>query len=212
MDNNIIKIAILEDTRDIRETLVRYFSEEEFIEVHSVAATAEEMLLQDLQYIHILICDIGLPHMNGIEATWHLKKKYPDLKIIMLTVFEEDQLLMDSLKAGATGYLLKNASLEEIKTGLMNVAAGGAAMGPYMAKKMIEQFKTSKSLISNKKQNLSSREHEIAVLIGEGLTNKEIAKNLFLSTDTIKFHIKNIYLKLQVKNRAHFVKAFERKH
>lgn len=158
--------------------------------------------------VDMVLCDIGLPGKSGIEATWNIKRISPATQVMMLTVFEEKEKIFQSLCAGASGYMLKSAPLEDIKSGIRDILNGGAAMSPKIAKQVIGFFSRKGKTPEGDNIKLTPREIEILSLLELGMTNKEIAEKIFLSVDTVKFHIKNIYLKLQVNSRVELITKY----
>ncbi len=147
--------------------------------------------------------DISMPGMTGIECTAKIKSLYPSVHIVMLTVYEDDSQIFDSLRAGASGYILKRAPLEEIISAIRDVQTGGAPMSPSIAKKVLNFFNESGKKINE--YNLTSREKEILQELINGLSYKKIAETLFISLDTVRSHIKNIYQKLHVTSKSEAV-------
>lgn len=148
--------------------------------------------------------DIEMPKMDGIEATYHIKTKYPHIKIIMLTAFDNDENIFKSIKAGADGYLLKEVNPQALHDGILDTLAGGATMTPSIALKTLKLFRNPIT-IENKPDNelvvLTAREIEVLDQLSKGLQYQKIADNLILSVGTIRKHVENIYKKLQVHNK-----------
>jgi DNA-binding NarL/FixJ family response regulator len=148
--------------------------------------------------------DIEMPKMNGIEATEIIKNKYPQIKIIMLTVFDNDENIFNAIKAGADGYLLKEVNPKDLHQGILDTIDGGATMTPSIAMKTLKLFRnptTFENITSDEEYNLTPREIEVLEQLSKGLKYNAIAENLFLSTGTIRKHVENIYAKLQVHNK-----------
>lgn len=206
----MIRLGIIEDTIDIREVLVAYFSRQEKFEVLHHANNAEDFLINaKLSELDVIICDIGLPRMSGVEACWIFKQQQPNVQVLMYTVFESDNYLFEALKAGASGYMLKQDNLEELCEAVIEVSKGGGVMGSQIAKKVMDFFSKGPASLNKNEFSLTDREREVAEYLVKGVTVKEIADALSLSSDTIKFHIKNIYNKLQVHNRDTFMKKYK---
>ena len=148
---------------------------------------------------HIILMDIHLPGMSGIECTQKLSTKIPDTQILMLTIQDDDDSIFDSLCAGASGYLLKGTPPAQLIAALEEAHKGGAPMSPKIARKVVKSFRVSS------KSPLSDRETEVLKLLCKGENYRSIAEALFVSTNTIKAHIKNIYQKLHVNTRAEAV-------
>src|SRR5699024_10437885 len=198
----MIQIAIIEDNGSIRNVMKDFFTGEPGYEV-LLACDSFEAFYRRWQDkpLDIVLCDIGLPGKSGIEAVWQIKEHSPRTQVMMFTVFEEKEKIFQSLCAGASGYMLKSASLKEIKAGVKDILNGGAAMSPKIAKQVIGFFNRRSSAVTGNRSELTAREIEVFSFLEQGLSNKAIAAKMFLSIDTVKYHIKNIYLKLQVNSR-----------
>jgi len=204
-----ISIAIVEDLDVVRNGLKDFISlSTDFLVVGSYK-TGEEAL-QKLPEIRpdIVIMDINLPGMNGIECIRQVKDKSPSTQFMMFTVYENDEKVFEALKAGASGYLLKNTGLLQIAESVQELHEGGSPMSANIARKMVNLFRDS-----DKKTPfldlLSNREKEILQLLAKGLLYKEIAEQLNITTGTVRIHIHKIYEKLHVQNRTEAInKAF----
>ena len=148
----------------------------------------------------LVLMDIGLPGMNGIEGVREIKAVAPSVEVVILTVFEDSEKVFQAIGAGASGYLHKSATLETIVESLKSILAGGAPINPQIARRMLEMFAQFSAPHAN--YHLSPREKEILRLLVDGLTKKEIADKLFLSFHTIDNHLRNMYGKLQVQSRS----------
>lgn len=156
------------------------------------------------QTVQLVLMDIEMPVMNGIAATAIIKQKYPDIKIIMITVYDDDDYIFNAIKAGADSYILKETKADKIYETIVDTMNGGAVMSPSIAVKTLQLLKNSP--LPNAKNEpiaieLSVREAEILELIAQGMTNKKIAEQLFISPFTVKRHVENTYQKLQAHNR-----------
>jgi DNA-binding NarL/FixJ family response regulator len=149
----------------------------------------------------IVLMDINLPEINGIDCTKKIKEDFPDTLIMMCTVHEDDEKIFSALKAGASGYILKRAAIDEIFGAIDDLIIGGSPMSSVIARKVVESFKKKEILYKNE-FNLSIRENEILDLLAKGLRLKEIADKLFISLNTVRTHIRHIYEKLQVQSRV----------
>ena len=208
--DKLIGLAILEDTTDIREVLVEYFTRQEDVALIYAAYDAEDLFLNaDFNLIQLVICDIGLPHINGVEACWLIKQKYPTIEVMMYTVFENDQYLFDALKAGAVGYMLKQDDLSQLGEAIREIARGGAVMGPQIARKVMEFFGQGRVHMPDV-QSLSDQEKTVAQWVVLGRTTQEIVDEMNISAGLVKFHLRNMYQKLQVHNRQTFTKKFKK--
>lgn len=205
----MVKLAIIEDTPMVKDILTAYFDDQPGFELVSVAESAEEFLKFHLHKgIDLVLCDIGLPGKSGTEVAWIIKRKFPHIRVVMFTVFEDKDKIFESLKAGASGYLLKKTPLPQIKSALLDVMNDGAAMSPSIALKVIEYFKNS-TKIKDSDDNLTPREVEVIEQIKQGFNNKEIGENLFITVDTVKYHIRKIYEKLQVRSRVELLNYYQ---
>ena len=204
-----ISIAIVEDLDVVRNGLKDFISlSTDFLVVGSFKNGEEA--LQKLPGIRpdIVIMDINLPGMNGIECIRQVKDKSPDTQFMMFTVYENDDKVFEALKAGASGYLLKNTGLLQIAESVKELYEGGSPMSANIARKMVNLFRDT-----DKKTPfldlLSNREKEILQLLAKGLLYKEIAEQLHITTGTVRIHIHKIYEKLHVQNRTEAInKAF----
>jgi len=204
-----ISIAIVEDLDVVRNGLKDFISLSTDFLVLGSFKTGEEAL-QKLPEIKpdIVIMDINLPGMNGIECIRQVKDKSPSTQFMMFTVYENDDKVFEALKAGASGYLLKNTGLLHIAESVKELHEGGSPMSANIARKMVNLFRDS-----DKKTPfldiLSNREKEILQLLAKGLLYKEIAEQLNITTGTVRIHIHKIYEKLHVQNRTEAInKAF----
>jgi len=159
----------------------------------------------------VLIMDIDLPGKSGIDAVVELKEVFPEIKILMLTVFEEDEKIFAAIKAGANGYLLKKDPPQKILDAIKELSEGKASMNGLIARKVMEYFQKKKMAPGIEEFNLTKREHEILELLIQGLSYKEIAAKCFISPETMNSHIKNIYQKLNVHSRAQINARFGNK-
>lgn len=205
-----IRIAIAEDNTFLLKTIFEKLSFFEDLEVKFHAVNGKELLdkFEENNSPDLVLMDIEMPVMNGIEATELLKNKYPEVKVIMLTVFDNDENIFKAIKAGADGYLLKEIDARELHDGIVETLNGGAAMTPSIALKTLRLLRnpikiTSVNLVDDVK--LSEREIEVLEQLSKGLSYTNIAENLYLSPSTIRKHIENIYKKLQVHSKIEAV-------
>ena len=200
-----IKVSVVEDIPELRNgliTLLQWDERFEAVSSHGDAEAAIEPIIA-LQP-QIVVMDINLPGMNGIECIRKLKKECPDTQFIMFTIYEDDEHLFDALEAGASGYILKNASQKKILDALEELYNGGAPMSTTIARKVINRFKEPvKDAL-----NITEREKEILSLLSKGLLYKEIGEQLHITTGTVKQHIHKIYEKLHVQNRTEAINKF----
>lgn len=204
----MIKVAIVDDQDILREGLRMLIGAENDIKIVTTGNNGLEayrICCQEL--IDVILMDIKMPIMNGVEATKKIKKDYPNIKIIILTTFKDDSFIFDALEYGASGYLLKDTPPEKISEAIREVYKGGAIIQPDIAIKLVERLKvlnkpTLEHKIDSRISLLTERETEIIKLVGEGFCNKEIAEKLFITEGTAKNHISNILTKLELRDRT----------
>jgi DNA-binding NarL/FixJ family response regulator len=197
----MITISIIEDQRDMRESLAECLGKAAGLRCVGVHATAEEGLRDiPMDNPDVVLMDINLPGMNGIQCVERLKKLLPLTQVLMLTTYDDSDLIFDSLRAGANGYLLKNMPREEMVQAVQQVYAGGAPMSLQIARKVINHF--HKAQPSSELEQLTSRELDILRLLAKGHMYKEIADHLAISMSTVRTHITSVYEKLHVHSRA----------
>ena len=205
-----LKIAIVDDNSFLIHAIKEKLSFFEDITVKVTALNGSELLsrLEENHNINLILMDIEMPVLNGIEATRLVKQKYPQIKIIMLTAFDNDENIFNAIKAGADGYLLKEINPEELYGGIRETLNGGAAMNPSIAMKTLKLFRNPIDIQNPGDQeeiSLSKREIEVLEQLSKGLSYTAIADNLFLSPSTVRKHIENIYKKLQVHSKLEAV-------
>lgn len=199
-----IRILIADDNQPFRNGLKTLLLADPDLEVIGEASSGDEVIrmAQTLQP-DIILMDLKMPGINGIEATRRILTANPHIRILMLTMFEEDEAVFSALRAGALGYLLKGALKAEILRAIRSVSTGEAIFGPAIAKRLILFFsRNDQTTVSNAFPELTQREREILDLIAQHRTNPEIAERLHLSSKTVRNHVSNILSKLQVANRA----------
>ena len=202
-----ITLAIVEDLDEVREGLYQFISLNPEFKILDTFKTAEQAL-HDLPHINpdIVIMDINLPGMNGIDCIRQVKKKTPRTQFMMFTVYENDEKVFEALKAGASGYLLKNTGLIQMIASLKELYEGGSPMSANIARKLVTMFREQQPE-TIPVAALSNRENEILQLLSKGLLYKEIADQLSISVGTVRQHIHNIYEKLHVHSRSAAVSA-----
>ena len=204
----MIKIIIIEDVEEVRQGLKYLLSLDPQIEVVKTYSRAESFLKSFplFNIPNIVLMDIGLPGMNGIEATTAIKKIYPKIDILMLTIFEEEKKILNAIQAGATGYILKNTDPGELVSQIKSINSGGSPISPNVARKILTEFRREKYQGERKNYNLTPREKDIFKGMGEGLTYKEIGEKYNIASSTVKKHILHIYQKLEVNSKVEFIK------
>lgn len=201
MQNNIIHVAIVEDDDEIRQTLALiiggtpgFYCKHTFVDAESAVVELPNL------YVNVVLMDIELPGITGIDAIRKLKPQLKDTDFLMLTVRQDDESVFKSICAGASGYLMKDTAPTDLLKSIKEVHSGGAPMSATIARKVIQSFHKFKP------SPLSDRETEILKLLSDGMNYRSIAEKIFLSPHTVKTHIKNIYQKLHVNSRAEAVK------
>lgn len=204
-----IKLAVAEDNPNLARALKENIASFENVELLFVAANGMEAIQKMSSALpDVILMDIHMPVMDGIEATRRINHLFPQVKIIMLTVFDETDKIFDSIMAGATGYLLKDEKPGKILGALEEAMEGGAPMSSLIASKSLQLVRrgTASPPTEKKDYKLSEREVEILELIAKGENYQQIADQLFISPKTVRKHIENIYRKLQVHNKVDAVK------
>lgn len=203
----MIRLSIVEDNVFLMQTIVEKLENYD-VKIKDKARNGQEILdsLAVNHQVDLLLMDIQMPIMNGIEATKEIKTKYPQIKILILTVFDDDDSIFNAIKAGADGYLLKDATADKLFKAIQDILNGGAAMTPSIAMRTLKLLQYPlKEKQTEETFHLSDRETEILEQLSKGLKNKNIADNLNISFFTVKKHIENIYRKLQAHNRIDLI-------
>lgn len=203
-------MAIVEDDDEIREGLAVLINGSAGYRCVATFPDAERAIAHlPAQSPDVVLMDIHLPKMSGIECTERLKVEHPGLQIMMLTVYEEDDLVFRSLAAGATGYILKKTPPGELLEAINNLHGGGSPMSDRIARRVVQEFqqigKSSKEI-----ENLTDRETEVLSYVAKGYPDKAIAEKLFVSSETVRTHVRNIYQKLHVRSRTQAAVKFLR--
>lgn len=212
----MIKIAIVDDNSFLIHTIQEKLSFFEDIVVKHTSLNGSELLknLHENHNLDLILMDIEMPIMDGIETTQFVKQKYPHIKIIMLTVFDNDDKIFNAIKAGADGYLLKEINPEELYRGISETLNGGAAMNPSIALKTLKFLRNPIDFSvkdTSEEIELTKRETEVLEQLSTGMSYAVIAENLFVSPKTIRKHVENIYKKLQVHNKIEAIQKAQRK-
>lgn len=206
----MVKIMIADDQQLIRESLKIILDSDPDFEVVKVVGSGQEVLdTLEIEKIDVILMDVRMPNMSGVDCTRIVKTKYPNIKVIILTTFDDDEYIYDALKYGASGYLLKGCSLEELSLAIHNVLSGGACFNPNVAGKVAQffsQMANSHSEVSfdgeEKEYDFSDTEQKIIAQIGHGYSNKEIAQKLGFSEGTIRNYLSVILDKLELRDRT----------
>jgi DNA-binding NarL/FixJ family response regulator len=206
----MLKIAIVDDNSFLITAIKEKLSFFEDVSVKHTSLNGSELLtkLQENHNLDLILMDIEMPVLNGIETTQMVKQKYPHIKIIMLTAFDNDEHIFNAIKAGADGYLLKEINPKDLYNGIRETLNGGAAMNPSIAMKTLKLLRNPidiQNLRDQEEISLSNREVEVLEQLSKGLSYTVIADHLFLSPSTVRKHIENIYKKLQVHSKIEAV-------
>jgi DNA-binding NarL/FixJ family response regulator len=209
--NLMIRVAIIDDDAVVREGLCEYLDQQPDFKCVLVADAMESALatLPTVLHIDVILLDLGLPGMNGLDGMPHLRNHYPQVDIIVLTVYHDANRIYQALCAGATGYLLKSTPLSEIRDAIATVRGGGSVMSPDVARKVLAHFQPVRPAASS--SDLTAREREIVDCLIAGLSYKLIADHLDLSIDTVRFHFRNIYKKLHINSQIELMAKVLRK-
>ena len=204
-----IRVGIVEDNLVIRNNVVKYLGFDTIFSVNLVVGSIESLLheyeIHQKLNIDILLLDIGLPGMNGLEAIPKILELDPHIDIIMLTTYEEEDKILKAICNGATSYLSKKSSLEEIAKAVKIVSEGGSYMSPSIAREIVTYLVSGRK---SKASILTGRQREILEMMSQGKSYSVIAKSLFISLETVRSHIKRMYKTLQVNNKAEAISMY----
>ncbi len=207
---DIIRVLIADDQALFRRGLYVVLGTEDKIEVVAEAENGEEAIARTEELApDVVLMDVRMPRVNGIDAARRIREISPSTKILMLTVSDEEDDLYEAIKAGANGYLLKEISVEEVAEAIRAVAQGQSLISPSMASKLLNEFNALAKRAEERNQypapTLTSRELEVLRLVARGMSNREIADDLFISENTVKNHVRNILEKLHLHSRMEAV-------
>ena len=211
----MIKIAIVDDNTFLIHAIKEKLSFFEDVSIKHTSLNGSDLLtkLQENHNVDLILMDIEMPVLNGVETTQIVKQKYPHIKIIILTAFDNDEHIFNAIKAGADGYLLKEINPKDLYQGIQETLNGGAAMNPSIAMKTLKLLRNPMDIENTCNQeeiSLSNREVEVLEHLSKGLSYTIIAQHLFLSPSTVRKHIENIYKKLQVHSKIEAVQKAKR--
>ncbi len=206
----MIKIAIVDDNTFLINAIKEKLSFFDDVAVKHTSLNGSDLLtkLEENHNLDLILMDIEMPVLNGIETTQIVKQKYPHIRIIMLTAFDNDEHIFNAIKAGADGYLLKETNPKDLFEGIQETLNGGAAMNPSIAMKTLKLLRNPMDIqnpCDQEEISLSEREVEVLEQLSKGLSYTVIASHLFLSPSTVRKHIENIYKKLQVHSKIEAV-------
>jgi DNA-binding NarL/FixJ family response regulator len=210
LPGDVIRVLIADDQALFRRGLYVVLGTEDGIEVVAEAENGEEAVEKARDLVpDVVLMDVRMPRVNGIEAARQIRAEVPTTKILMLTVSDEEDDLYEAIKAGANGYLLKEISVEEVAEAIRAVTQGQSLISPSMASKLLNEFNALVKKAEEKQQfpapALTAREVEVLRLVAKGMSNREIAEELYISENTVKNHVRNILEKLHLHNRMEAV-------
>ena len=195
----MIRVLIVDDQAVVRAGLVSILGAEPDISIVGEARDGLEAINQALELKpDVILMDIFMPGCNGLEAMVAIKESLPDIRVLILTVSDREEDLFQAVRFGACGYLLKSASVDDIAAAVKRVAEGEAILSPYIAGKLLDEFRREQTPAAQ----LSAREIEVLELVGEGLTNRQIAERLIIAESTVKTYLQRLLDKLHLENRA----------
>jgi DNA-binding NarL/FixJ family response regulator len=203
-----VRVALVEDKPGVRDSWMKLINSLSGFNCICACSSGEEALrVIPSMKPDVVLMDIFLPRMSGIECTTRLKSLLPKTQILMLTAVEDDELVFMALVAGADGYLLKRTKPEDLRAAMLDVLGGGAPMTSEIARRVVESFRKA-SKLPKQTVHLSTREEEVLILLSKGYSNKEIADKLSISVETVGSHLKHIYEKMHVRSRAEAVARY----
>jgi DNA-binding NarL/FixJ family response regulator len=209
-----VRVLLADDQRLVRESLSTLLGLLEGIELIAAASDGEEALaLAEEHRPEVVLMDLRMPRLDGIEATRRLREQHPDIRVIALTTYADEESVLGALRAGARGYLTKDAGSEDIRTAILRVAAGEATLDPAVQSQVLAALSSERderggegaAAAAELPDELTPREAEVLALIAEGLTNAEIAERLVVSQTTVKSHINHLFAKARLRDRAQAV-------
>ena len=205
-----IRVFVVEDQPKLLKNILKLLGKPQEIEIVGSAMTGEQALAEiDKALPEVLLLDLGLPGIDGIEVTRRVRAAHPKIEVLIFTVFDEEDKVLGAVRAGAGGYLLKGAPVEKIVEAIVEVSQGGSVIQPSLARKLLGVFQKAEAapagVAGEPIPSLTPREKEILQLIAKGLSNAEAAKVLTLSRATVRTHLEHIYAKLSVTNRVEAV-------
>ncbi len=205
-----IRVAIVEDDEQVRENLARLVGEAKGFECVATFPSGEQALeFWPRRAPDVVVMDINLPGISGVECVRQIKSKFPEVHVVMLTVYDDSERIFQALQMGASGYLLKRSTTAEILHAIEDVHGGGAPMSSYIARKVVQSFR-QQGASDKPAENLSKRETDVLDYVSRGYTNKEIADALGLKVETVRGYLKTTYSKLHVRSRTEAAMKFRR--
>lgn len=217
MNDEPIRVLLVDDDELMRAGLAAVLSSTPSVKVVGQAGSGR-LALEQARLVHpdVVLMDVRMPRVNGIEAAQRIRELLPSTKILMLTVSDEEDDLYEAIKAGANGYLLKEISVEEVATAIRSVVQGQSLISPSMASKLLNEFNSLARQAAEKKEQLpapvlTARELEVLKLVARGMSNRDVADQLYISENTVKNHVRNILEKLHLHSRMEAVMYAVRK-
>ncbi len=201
---SVIRLMLADDHRMLREGLRRSMTEHGFEIVGEARDGAEAVDLAAAVRPDVILMDVSMPELGGVEATRQIKARQPEVRIVMLTMHADQDVLADAIRAGANGYLVKDCSTDEIASAIETVAAGETALSPRLAASMLIEVRRQDGM-SEPERIITKREEEVLQLIADGCSTPEVAENLYISQKTVKNHLASIYQKLDARDRTQAV-------
>ncbi|HEX6392437.1 MAG TPA: response regulator transcription factor [Acidimicrobiales bacterium] len=217
LEDEVIRVLIADDQALFRRGLYVVLGTEENIEVVAEAEDGEQAILKAEEMApDVVLMDVRMPRVNGIEAASRIRETLPSTKILMLTVSDEEDDLYEAIKAGANGYLLKEISVEEVASAIRAVVQGQSLISPSMASKLLNEFNSLARQAADRREQLpapvlTARELEVLKLVARGMSNRDVADQLYISENTVKNHVRNILEKLHLHSRMEAVMYAVRK-
>ena len=205
MDQTVapIRVVLADDHPLIRQGLRAMLEAAPEVDLVDEATDGRELIEKVREHLpNVVVVDIRMPEMDGLEAVRRIRKHHPDVKALMLTVHDEEAYVQEAIRAGASGYLLKTVSAEELVKGIQAVAAGKAMLHPAITRQLIDEFASMSTSGGKQHRDLSPREQDVLQLLAYGKSNKEIAKELGIGAQTVKTHISHIFAKLGAADRT----------
>lgn len=202
-EGRLLRVSIVEDDADIRAMLREVFTTSAgFRLVNTFRSTEQALADAGSERPDVMVVDINLPGMDGIECVRQMSQRSPGTQFLMYTVYDDDKRIFDALRLGASGFLLKNSTPDEIVAAAREIHDGGAPMSAAIARRVVDHFKQRPSAVPIAEAQLGERETEVLKLLAEGMLYKEIAERLGIAVGTVKNHVFRVYAKLQVQNRT----------
>ncbi|MFO7274872.1 MAG: response regulator transcription factor [Bacillota bacterium] len=201
-----VRVVVVDDHHVVRAGLVALLRQAPGLEVVGEAGNGQEALdVVEATKPDVVLMDMQMPVMNGVEATRQIRARFPDVEVLVLTTYDDDELIWGGIQAGAKGYLLKDAPPQQLLEGIETVARGQSLLSPEIAAKLVQVISQGGPARQEGAEGLTERETEILRLIASGAANKEIAAALFISENTVKTHISNLFQKLGARDRTEAV-------